>query len=993
MTISVRIVVNQIGGRQRRRRNGGHNRHSNACRRITDNGMPPQAFDGPLSLTSRYCEVRPHTTMRMIWASPTFTLESLEMLRGILSLIAALSLLCAGSMVVNAQTQGGTLSPLTTDCSSPASAFLPECAGLAASPYASGQSYTNGTPGQTSNGQGMYGGASQIQSVSPLGESGNGANQRIPTYVDQVPFGNSSGNLYNPYLGLARKQSLTEFQRVVAGSVGEILPIFGANLFSNIAAGLAPIDRTPVTSNYVVNTGDQLLIRVWGQVNFNVHATVDRSGDIYIPQVGNIEVAGLHFEQLDGYLRNQLGRVYRNFDLSVNMGQLRSIQIYVVGNARQPGSYTVSSLSTLVNALFFSGGPSEQGSMRRIDLRRNGKVVTTFDLYDLLIYGDKSHDVPLLPGDVIYIPPVGPEIAVAGSIHVPAIYELKGSETVSQAIALAGGLATMASKQDAQLDRINSQEARQTVQITLNTAGMETPLRDGDILRISAIVQQFDQTVTLRGNVANPGRYRWTPGMRIADLIPDKDALQTRGYWQRRIALGLPAPEYTPLFSAYQATLPSPFAPSAASSNSSESGTNGSDYATGTSLAGTQNEESTQRTPVAGQPSQAQGGESGAAGQTANSSSNQTSTVTSPTPDEAIRASAVRTNSTPELRYFPPGDRFSQGQFPIKNELLRIAPSIDWNYAVIQRTDPHTLETSLVPFSLGKVVLQHDESQDLALEPGDVVTVFSTADIQVPQAQRVKYVSLQGEIVHAGIYSVAPGETLRDLVERAGGLTPKAYLYGSEFLRESTQRIQQARLNQYVNSLEQDIQLSGANAAGSLVNPTGAAALGTSLQSQRDLITTLRKLRATGRIVLSLNPYSHGVDALPDLTLEDGDQFVVPVTSATVNVVGAVYDQNSFLYRHGQHVEDYLRAAGGTTRNADKRHEFVIRADGSVISKQTAGGTLFAGGFGGKPGYPGDTVVVPENVNKTTILRGLTDWSAVFSQFGLGIAALTVLGL
>ena len=907
------------------------------------------------------------------------------MLRRILSLIAAL--LCTGSMLAHAQTQGGTLSPLTTDCSSPASAFLPECAALTNSPYASGQSSTTGTTGQNSNGQGLYGGAMQMQSVSPTG--GNGINQRIPTYVDQVPFGNSSANQYNPYLGLTRKQPLTEFQRVVAGSVGQVLPIFGANLFSNVAAGLAPIDRTPVTADYVVGPGDQLLIRVWGQVNFNVHATVDRSGDIYIPQVGNIEVAGLHFQQLDGYLRHQLGRVFRNFDLSVNMGQLRSIQIYVVGNARQPGSYTVSSLSTLVNALFFSGGPSEQGSMRRIELRRNGKVVTTFDLYDLLIYGDKSHDAPLLPGDVIYIPPVGPEVAVSGSIHVPAIYELKGTETVGQVIALAGGLATMASRQDAQLDRINSQEARQTVQINLNATGMETPLRDGDILRILAIVQQFDQTVTLRGNVANPGRYRWTPGMRISDLIPDKDALQTRGYWQRRIALGLPAPEYTPLFSAYQASLPSPFAPSAASSNSNESGNNGSDYATGTSLAGTQNEESTQRVPVAGQPTQVQGGESGQGGQTTKSSTDQTPT----TPDEAIRASAARTNSTPELRYFPPGDRFSEGQFPIRNELLRIAPSIDWSYAVIQRTDPHTLATSLIPFSLGKVVLDHDESQNLPLEPSDVVTVFSTADIQVPQAQRVKYVSLQGEIVHAGIYSVAPGETLRDVVERAGGLTPKAYLYGSEFLRESTQRLQQARLNQYVNSLEQDIQLSGANAAGSLVNPTGAAALGTSIQSQRDLITTLRKLRATGRIVLNLTPYSHGIDALPDLTLEDGDQFVVPVTPATVNVVGAVYDQNSFLYRHGQHVEDYLRAAGGTTRNADKRHEFVIRADGSVISKQTAGGTLFAGGFGGKPGYPGDTVVVPQNVNKTTVLRGLTDWSAVFSQFGLGIAALTVLGL
>ena len=304
---------------------------------------------------------------------------------------------------------------------------------------------------------------------------------------------------------------------------------------------------------------------------------------------------------------------------------------------------------------------------------------------------------------------------------------------------------------------------------------------------------------------------------------------------------------------------------------------------------------------------------------------------------------------------------------------------------------PHTLETSLIPFTLGKAVLDHDESQNLPLQPGDVVTVFSTADIRVPQAQRVKYVSLQGEIVHAGIYSVAPGETLRDVVERAGGLTPKAYLYGSEFLRESTQRLQQERLNEYVNSLEHDIELAAGIASGSIVNPTGAAALGTSLQSQRDLIATLRKMRATGRIVLDVTPYSQSLDAIPNLPLEDGDRFVVPVVPATVNVVGAVYDQNSFLYRHGQHLGDYLKIAGGASRNADKRHEFVIRADGSVISKQTAGGTLFAGGFSSKYAYPGDTVVVPDNVSKTTLLRNLTDYSQVLANFGVGIAAINLL--
>ncbi|MGB8478568.1 MAG: SLBB domain-containing protein [Acidobacteriaceae bacterium] len=898
------------------------------------------------------------------------------MLRRILSLVAAL--LCIGSMTANAQFIGGSSASQTTDCSNPANASSPQCNGTSPNPYGTAQ--------------GAYSAGGQ----QPSAMGGNGIRQNVPTYNDQFPNGNqfrgAYPNPYSPYAGFQPTRPLTEFQRVVAGSVGAVLPIFGANLFSSNAAQFAPVDRTPVTADYVVGPGDELLIRVWGQVNFNVHATVDRAGDVYIPQVGNIEVSGLHFQQLNDYLKTQLGRVFRNFDLSVNMGQLRSIQIYVVGNARQPGSYTVSSLSTLVNALFSSGGPSEQGSMRRIELRRDGKVVTTFDLYDLLIDGDKSHDASLLPGDVIYIPPVGPEVAIAGSVHVPAIYELKATETAGQAIALAGGLSTMAAKQEAQLDRTNQNGARQTVQIVLDGAGMNTPLRDGDILRIPAMVQQFERTVTLRGNVANPGRYRWTPGMRILDLIPDKDSLQTRGYWQRRIALGLPAPEYTPLFSAYRANLPSPMSGNSSSGPSGQT-QNGNTYTTGTSLAGTQREGPNAEVPPAGQSAAQYAGQSAPnAGQgTQSSAFNNFGQQSTAFP--GANAESARQGPTPQLRYFPPGDRFSQGQFPITNEVLRTAPSIDWSYAALERTDPHTLATRLIPFSLGKAVLDHDPSQNLELEPGDVITVFSTADIQVPQAQRVKYVSLQGEIVHAGIYSVEPGETLRDVVARAGGLTPKAYLYGSEFLRESTQRLQQARLDEYANSMERDIQLSASNASGSLVNATGAAALGTSLQSQQSLVATLRKMRATGRIVLDLNPYSHGIDALPSLPLEDGDQFIVPIVPATVNVVGAVYDQNSFLYRRGERVQDYLKVAGGTTRNADKRHEFVIRADGSVISKQTAGGTLFAGQFGNKYAYPGDTVVVPDNVNKTTLLRGLTDWSAVLSQFGLGIAALTLLGL
>ena len=394
-----------------------------------------------------------------------------------------------------------------TDCANPTNASSAACSGSGSMAGASGMA----TP--------TYGGGAQ--STAPgTGLPMPGLGQRSPNYVDRSPnspFQNNGNYPYNPYF---RPEPPTEFQKIVAGAVGRMLPIFGADLFTNVPSTFAPVDRIPVTPEYVIGPGDEVMIRVWGQVSFNVRATVDRTGDIYIPQVGAVHIAGIQFSQLDSYLRGQLGHYFRNFDLNANMGQLRSIQIFVVGQAQRPGSYTVSSLSTLVNALFASGGPSIHGSMRAIQVKRADTVVTTFDLYDLLLQGDKSKDVPLLSGDVIYIPPVGPLVAIAGSVQVPAIYELRGTETAEDAIQLAGGMSTMAARQTAQLDRTSSQGSRETVDLSLDTAGLQTPLRDGDILRILSMVPRFDKTVTLRGNVANPGRYAWHDGMTIRESHP-----------------------------------------------------------------------------------------------------------------------------------------------------------------------------------------------------------------------------------------------------------------------------------------------------------------------------------------------------------------------------------------------------------------------------------------------------------------------------------------
>ena len=225
----------------------------------------------------------------------------------------------------------------------------------------------------------------------------------------------------------------TEFQRLVADSTGVSLPIFGESLFYDPLSYVAP-EGVPVSNDYVIGPGDELRIQVFGAVNEQDNATVDRNGNITLKDVGDVHVAGVRYSQLQTFLKSQLGRVFRNFDLNVNLGQLRSIQIFVTGSARRQGTFTVSSLSTLLNALFASGGPLPQGSLRNIELLRNNEVVTHFDLYDLLLHGDKSHDVSLEPGDVIFIPPVGAQVAITGSVNNPAIYEIKPGTTVKQLI-------------------------------------------------------------------------------------------------------------------------------------------------------------------------------------------------------------------------------------------------------------------------------------------------------------------------------------------------------------------------------------------------------------------------------------------------------------------------------------------------------------------------------------------------------------------------------
>ena len=763
---------------------------------------------------------------------------------------------------------------------------------------------------------------------------------------------------------------ITQFQQLVFESTGQRLPIFGASLFRNVPSTFAPVDNIPVSPEYVIGPGDQLRIQVFGQQSQQHTVTVDRTGDIAFPDVGSFHVAGVRYSQLPAFLKTQLGRFYRNFDLSINLSQLRTIQVFVVGNARHPGSYTISSLSTLVNAVFASGGPLPQGSLRDVQLQRDGQTLVHFDLYDLILHGDKTKDVVLLPGDVIFIPPVGPQVALSGSVNNPAIYEVAPGTNVTQAIALAGGRTAVAAGDQVRIERIADHARRALADVDLER--YNPVLANGDIIEIGEILGRYQNAVTLRGNVSSPGRYVWKQGMRITDLIPGREALITRDYFRRRNALGVTPLGYAPGGSD-----------SVQGRANQQTGASGG-YPQGFSNQGGANPENASATGA----NQAASGQA-ALGLGGSLNHNQIN------PGQNRTAAAIQSNdaaleggrsSTPNGTGGSVASALTNpsGLFPPATDVVLSAPDLDWSYAVVERLDEQTLATSLLPFNPGKLFLENDQTQNLDLKSGDIVTFFSTADLRVPTSQQTRFVRLEGEFVSSGIYSVQPGETLRHLLARSGGFTPDAYLYGSEFTRQSTRRVQQQRLNEFTDSVEAQIATSSAANSQRAVSALDAAANDAATLQASQAVARLRRIQPNGRIVLAVKPDSRGIDAVPDLPLEDGDRFIVPRVPSTVAVEGQVYSANAFVFTRGRRERDYLKQAGGPDRNADKGRTFILRADGSVFSRQY-------GDVDKAHIFPGDTVVVPPQFSKTALLRNLIDISQIIGSIGLGAAAINVL--
>lgn len=715
------------------------------------------------------------------------------------------------------------------------------------------------------------------QGVSELGQRPAGAEGGVPA---------GGPRLVNRPAEPERAPS--EFQKFVADSTGKMLPIFGSEFFANAPSTFAPVSNTPVPAEYPLGPGDELLIRGWGTIDIDLRATVDRNGTISIPTIGSVALAGVKAGDAEAVIRAAIARLYKGVTVSVTFGQLRAITVYVVGQANRPGTYTVSSLSTLVTALFASGGPNANGSMRHVQVKRAGKVVAELDLYAFIAKGDKSADVKLVDGDTIFIPPAGGFVALTGKVNAPAVYELKSAnDTIASLLDFAGGLPVVADPRRAFLERIDPSKSRprSVEQFALDAQGLQRGLKNGDLLNITSITPDFSNAVILRGNVDQPVRAPFADGMRVSDLIPSREYLLTRASVKRQ---------------------------------------------------------------------------------------NQVASTESDVKENTDTSS-------------------------IAARIGGLIDPINWDYAVIERVNRADLSVQLIPFNLGNVFDKPDSADNVRLQPGDTVTIFSQDDVAVPMDKRRVFVRVEGEVKVPGVYQMSAGETLQSLLAKAGGPTANAYLFGTAFYRETVRREQQANLERAANKLETQLRNEQSRViANTRATGVDAAVLEAQRQAQleaaRGAVARFRSLKPTGRIAFALDPAERSFARLPQIKLENGDQLVVPARPAFVNVLGAVNVESSPLWRPNSRVGDYLKMAG-LTSDADADNVFVMRVDGTVVSRDS--NRWFMGGIGGVEVMPGDSIVIPEKLDKETawtkFVQGTREWAQIFANFGLGAAAIKTL--
>jgi len=722
-----------------------------------------------------------------------------------------------------------------------------------------------------------------------------------------------------------------------------VLKPFGYDLFDRPVSTFAPGTNVPVPSQYVVGPGDELQVELYGTKNANLKLAVGRDGRISLPEIGPVSVGGLTFDAAKAQIESMVERQMVGVRASVSMGETRTIRVFVLGDAKYPGSYTISGLGTITSALFAAGGVQPIGSLRNIQLKRRGELVRRLDLYDMLIRGDSSDDARLLPGDVIFIPPVGPTVTVDGEVHRPAIYEIRSESSVADVIRLAGGLTPEADTDKAALTRIDQGLHRVVLQVDLTgSMGRSEAVRNGDTLRVARLRPTIDAGVIVQGYVYTSGAFAYRPGMRLTDVLRSVDDLKPNAdlhYILIRRELP-PDRRVTVLSADLAAALNAPG-----------------------SAADVQMMPRDRITVFDLQSSRDR--------------------VIQPLLEDLKLESSI---GQPEDVVRIEGRANVPGEYPFEagmtvRDLIRAGGGLsDAAYGGsaeltrYQVVNGESRQTQLIKVDLA-AVLRGDPAANLALKPFDSLSI---KEVQAWNDQET--VTLRGQVKFPGTYSVKPGETLKSVLQRAGGLTEYAFPEGSVFTRRELRIREQKELDMLAVRMQNDIAFVALQ--GSVANQSGAAS---AISIGQTLLTQLRQTRAVGRLVINLQGLMRSpIGSQYDVVLRDGDQLIVPRFQQEVTVIGEVQTLTSHLYRPGLTRADYIAMSGGETARADNGRIYVVRANGSVVPN--GGSRWFSSSSA--PIEPGDTIVVPLNAEH---IPPLPLWQAVTQiLYNVAIAVLAI---
>lgn len=804
---------------------------------------------------------------------------------------------------------------------------------------------------------------------------------------------------------------------------------FGYNFFRGTPAGFSPLSDIPVTPDYAIGPGDRIILTIWGIVDGTHELEVNRSGEVTLPRAGVVKVWGVPFGKLHDLFRSRLSRVYKDFDLNVTMGKLRLTKVFVVGEVRAPGDYNLPPLSTLINALSAAGGPLKGGTLRNIQVKRGGKVVETVDLYDFFLKGDKSSDIRLQSGDTIFVPPIGPVAGISGNVKKAAIYELKGEQTLKDLLKLAGGINPTGYLQRIQITRIAAHEKRLVNDFGLdpNSAGKTIDeltgsirIQDLDLVKIFPIDNTLRGYARLDGYVLRPGDYALKPGMRISDLV-GKDNLLPEHYADSAMIMRLIPPDYHP--EKIFVNLGRAMAGDSASNVAIQEfdvvrvfSRREMEEAPSVSISGevqrpgkyqlTENETVSDLVKEAGNLKRIaftakaevrrvrlEGGQLKPYSvyidlEEAMKGNPQHNLKLAPFDELVIRkydydeTRVVRINGEVQR----PGEYRLVEKMTIAdlvNEAGGLKKTAYGGKAELTRLSINvgSVSSSALDVDLDKA-LKGVAEENILLQPMDTVTIRRIPN-WVEETER--YVTLKGEFLFPGVYPVYKGDKLDTVIKRAGGFSERAYLRGAKFTRLSIKELQQKRMREVLVKTEQEILKKQAELASASTSKDELEATRVALDGLKRNVDLLKTVEAEGRLVIDLEDPENFAYSKFNIVLQGGDVLEVPQTPSAVNVLGQVYNPTSLIPVENQDVAYYLAKAGGPTKEADESDIYLIKTDGTVVSRQQYSffSSLFFCGFLSQTLEPGDTIVVPQEYDKIAWMKEIKDMTTILGQIAL----------